>query len=56
MTGGSQWAAAYQKAKALVAQMTLEEQVSLLPRCPSPEPPFCFTNGIGITGECHGRH
>lgn len=29
MTGGSQWAAAYQKAKALVSQMTLEEKVRI---------------------------
>lgn len=28
MVGGSQWAAAYRKAKALVAQMNLEEKVS----------------------------
>ncbi|KAG6003493.1 hypothetical protein E4U43_000912 [Claviceps pusilla] len=29
MTGGSKWAAAYDKAKALVAQMSLEEKVSM---------------------------
>ncbi|OAA45700.1 Glycoside hydrolase, family 3 [Metarhizium rileyi] len=29
VTGGSQWAAAYQKAKALVAQMTLQEKVNI---------------------------
>lgn len=29
MTGGSEWAAAHDKAKALVAQMSLEEKVSM---------------------------
>lgn len=29
MTGGGSWSAAYQKARALVAQMTLEEKVCM---------------------------
>ncbi|EFY98463.1 beta glucosidase (glycoside hydrolase family 3) [Metarhizium robertsii] len=41
MTGGSQWAAAYQKAKSLVSQMTLEEKVNV-------------TGGVDLRTGCSG--
>lgn len=50
MTGGSQWAAAYQKAKALVSQMTLEEKV--LTRM-SPRDEIPLADQVGILGKCY---
>ncbi|KAG6005613.1 hypothetical protein E4U21_007800 [Claviceps maximensis] len=41
MTGGTEWAAAYGKAKALVAKMSLEEKVNL-------------TGGVGSNTACSG--
>ncbi|KHN94331.1 Glycoside hydrolase, family 3 [Metarhizium album ARSEF 1941] len=40
-TGGSEWAAAYEKAKSLVAQMTLEEKVNI-------------TGGVNLETGCSG--
>ncbi|QUC20405.1 uncharacterized protein UV8b_04646 [Ustilaginoidea virens] len=42
MTGGGEWKAAYQKAKALVAQMSLEEKVNV-------------TGGIRLDTSCSGN-
>ena len=41
MTGGDAWAAAYKKAKTMVAQMTLEEKVNL-------------TGGVDLQTGCSG--